>query len=122
MRREEILAAVGDSKLSRWALRSLVRRRELVPVFSDAASTSPAYLLTAEGIARASVLVRSHRLWESYLAKHFAIPLDHLHMSAERWEHFITPQLREELSQDLTAPDVDPHGKEIPPEHGGLGR
>lgn len=122
MHREEILAAVGDSTLSRWALRSLVRRRELVPAVADAASTSPAYLLTPDGIARASVLVRSHRLWESYLAKHFAIPLDHLHMSAERWEHFITPQLREELSQDLTAPDVDPHGKEIPPEHGGQGR
>ncbi|OWY71649.1 hypothetical protein B7486_08190 [cyanobacterium TDX16] len=122
MHREEILAAVGDSTLSRWALRSLVRRRELVPAVSDAATTSPAYLLTPDGVASASVLVRSHRLWESYLAKHFAIPLDHLHMSAERWEHFITPQLREELSQDLTAPDVDPHGKEIPPEHGGQER
>ena len=114
MQRGEILAAVGDSILSRWALRSLTRRRELVVAGGGAAGS--AYELTDQGVLRAAGLVRSHRLWEAYLAKHFALPLDHLHMSAERLEHFITPQMREELAEDLTGPEVDPHGKEIPPE------
>lgn len=115
MYRNEILAAVGDSTLSRWALRSLVRRRELTADMA-AKPEATAYYLSAQGISRAAGLVRSHRLWEAYLAKHFALPLDHLHMSAERLEHFITPQLREEISRDLIAPNLDPHGKEIPPE------
>jgi manganese/zinc/iron transport system permease protein len=111
--REDILAAVGDTWMARWGIRSLVRRRELrLPVGGGLE-------LTRGGESRAAGLVRSHRLWEAYLAEHFDIPLDHVHFSAERAEHFITPQLRRELDRDLTAPGVDPHGREIPPEREG---
>jgi Mn-dependent DtxR family transcriptional regulator len=61
------------------------------------------------------MLVRGHRLWESYLGEHFALPLDHLHEPAERLEHFLGPQLQEQLAEELAEPGRDPHGRAIPP-------
>jgi manganese/zinc/iron transport system permease protein len=72
--------------------------------------------LTDQGRTRAGQLVRSHRLWESYVAKHFDLPEDHLHAVAERAEHFIDPAMREELAAELQAPGEDPHGRTIPDE------
>jgi ABC-type Mn2+/Zn2+ transport system permease subunit len=70
--------------------------------------------LTQAGRRAAEALVRSHRLWEAYLGENFELPLDHLHESAERFEHFIGPALREELASELQQPGRDPHGKAIP--------
>jgi hypothetical protein len=70
--------------------------------------------LTSSGRQAAQSLVRSHRLWEAFLGEHFQLPLDHLHESAERVEHFIGPALQERLASDLHQPERDPHGKEIP--------
>ena len=72
--------------------------------------------LTNQGRIRAEKLVRAHRLWESYMAKHFEIPEDHLHETAERVEHFINRDMRVELASELATPDVDPHGRTIPSE------
>lgn len=72
--------------------------------------------LTEAGRRRAEMLVRAHRLWESYVAKHFAIPGDHLHQPAARAEHYIGPELRSELARELAAPETDPHGRSIPDE------
>ncbi len=71
--------------------------------------------LTDRGRQLAQMLVRGHRLWESYLGEHFALPLDHLHEPAERLEHFLGPRLQEQLAESLTEPARDPHGREIPP-------
>lgn len=71
--------------------------------------------LTSAGRARAQSLVRAHRLWEAYLGEHFDLPLDHLHEAAERIEHFLGPKLQEQLATELSTPDRDPHGREIPP-------
>jgi manganese/zinc/iron transport system permease protein len=72
--------------------------------------------LTAAGRQAAEELVRAHRLWESYMAEHFQVPADHLHETAARVEHFLGPDLRSELAAELQAPNVDPHGRAIPPE------
>ncbi len=72
-------------------------------------------LLTDEGRARARSLVRSHRLWESYLSEHFELPTDHLHEPASRLEHYIGPDMQQRIEQELQQPDVDPHGQQIPP-------
>jgi manganese/zinc/iron transport system permease protein len=72
--------------------------------------------LTSAGRQVAQRIVRSHRLWESYLARHFSIEDPQLHESAERAEHFIDQWLRGELSVELDLPDRDPHGSVIPPE------
>lgn len=72
--------------------------------------------LSDSGRDVARELVRSHRLWESYLNENFALPADHLHDPAERLEHFIGPALRAELAKALDRPEADPHGRAIPPE------
>ncbi len=113
IRRAEVLEAVGNSALTRLALGSLFRRNELTSQ-RDAANGGAVLALTPTGRRRASQLVRSHRLWESYLARHFQLPPDHLHMPAERMEHFLTPGMTSELDSELTTPRRDPHGRDIP--------
>lgn len=108
MRRSELLTAIGNSPTVRTALWLLSRRGEVAPAGESALALSPA------GHQRAVRLIRSHRLWETYLARHFNLPMDHLHAGAERVEHFISPALREELAQDLQGQALDPHGKPIP--------
>jgi Mn-dependent DtxR family transcriptional regulator len=48
--------------------------------------------------------------------EHFQLPLDHLHEPAERIEHFIGPELQQQLAESLPKADTDPHGREIPPQ------
>ena len=72
--------------------------------------------LTPKGRQQAENLVRSHRLWESFLATRLGLPEDHLHEAAERVEHFVGPGIREELASELDEAAVDPHGKAIPRE------
>ena len=71
--------------------------------------------LTGQGRLAAQSLVRSHRLWETYLDENFQLPLDHLHAAAERVEHFIGPDLQQQLAAEVRTADRDPHGKAIPP-------
>lgn len=70
--------------------------------------------LTQRGRQRARDVVRAHRLWEAYLGEHFDLPLDHLHAPAERMEHFIDPDLQQQLAEALAQPRHDPHGRDIP--------
>lgn len=70
--------------------------------------------LTEAGLARASEIVRAHRLWEAFLAERVGLPPDHLHDPAHRVEHFLTPEIRESLGRDVQATQ-DPHGRPIPP-------
>ncbi len=79
-------------------------------------------LLTTNGMAQlsdkgqryAQGLVRSHRLWESWLDQNFDLPADHLHDPAEAMEHFIGPEIQRQLEDDLDQPSSDPHGRQIP--------
>ncbi len=71
--------------------------------------------LTAAGESDARKLVRSHRLWESFLAKYLGLPVDHVHEPSERMEHYITPELREGINAELRT-GLDPQGKRIPEE------
>ncbi|MBI2192855.1 MAG: metal ABC transporter permease [Planctomycetes bacterium] len=72
------------------------------------------YRLTSTGREEARSLIRSHRLWESYLYQHLHLPADHLHGSAERLEHVTDPVLQRRLSERVERPEIDPHGKRIP--------
>jgi len=112
MRRRDVLAAVGDSLVVRRALRRLATA--LLIRVDGAPGGDAGLVLTSEGLIHAVRVVRSHRLWEAYLAKHFQLPVDHLHAPAERMEHYLTPTMSEELRVALTDPSHDPHGKPIP--------
>ncbi len=106
----QICERLGTGRLkTRLAIIGLTRQQRL-------ASSSDGVSLTERGRSSANRLVRSHRLWESYMAKHFVVPDDHLHETASRVEHFLDPDLREELAEELDAPETDPHGRAIPPE------
>ena len=72
--------------------------------------------LTPIGREEARVIVRSHRLWEAWLGRHVALPLDHLHPPAEWIEHHLGAEVRGRIAADLDGHDGDPHGREIPPE------
>ena len=70
--------------------------------------------LSDKGLRYAQGLVRSHRLWESWLDQNFDLPTDHLHGPAEAMEHFIGPEIQRLLEHDLNQPADDPHGRDIP--------
>lgn len=72
--------------------------------------TQSSWSLTNEGRSRATALVRSHRLWEVYLEKHYPQDTHQLHHSASRLEHVTT----ETMKQELGDADIDPHGSPVP--------
>jgi Mn-dependent DtxR family transcriptional regulator len=71
--------------------------------------------LTEAGRAEAALVLRGHRLWESYLARHVALATDHLHDSAERTEHYLTDTMQSALAEDVQHALRDPQGRPIPP-------
>ncbi|MCE7974449.1 MAG: iron ABC transporter [Leptolyngbya sp. PLA1] len=101
------MRALGGGMLSRLATWGL-RREGLAEVRGGG------LVATSAGLSRARGVIRSHRLWESYLARNLPLPADHLHEPAHRAEHFLTPEAVEALSE-MTPESVDPHGKSIPP-------
>jgi Mn-dependent DtxR family transcriptional regulator len=77
--------------------------------------------LTPAGREEAEMVVRSHRLWETWLGRHVRLPVDHLHPPAEWIEHYLGAEMRQRLEADMavspTGPvEADPHGSLIPPE------
>jgi len=103
----EAQAAVGGGLLARWALSGLARDGRVE-------RTGEHLALTPAGREAARQLVRSHRLWETYLHRYLGLPLDHIHEPAHRVEHYIDEQMRDELEQKLDAAATDPHGRDIP--------
>ena len=70
--------------------------------------------LTETGTTSALKLIRSHRLWERYLADETGIGESQWHKEAERQEHRLTSEETEALSRRLGHPMYDPHGDPIP--------
>lgn len=77
-------------------------------------ASASGWTLTESGRQEAEHLVRSHRLWESYLARHFVLPGDHLHDPANRVEHFLDIPMVQQLDAELEEPGEDPQGHSIP--------
>jgi manganese/zinc/iron transport system permease protein len=103
----EAQTALGGGMLARWGLAGLVRDGRV-------SRTGDQLALTPAGRDAARQLVRSHRLWESYLVKFLGLPLDHVHEPAHRVEHYITPELQEMLESKVESTGLDPHGRRIP--------
>ena len=73
--------------------------------------------LTSDGRLRGASLVRSHRLWETYVATHFdGVDDQQLHRMASDAEHVIDAELRSQIDDELDQPKTDPHGQSIPTE------
>ena len=69
--------------------------------------------LTDSGRATAKELIRSHRLWESYLHKHLELPVDRVHRGAEALEHVTDKGMQTRLVEQTDQPEIDPQGKPI---------
>jgi len=74
--------------------------------------------LTTAGIKQALVIVRRHRIWETYLAQELDFGWDEVHEIAEQLEHVTSDKLIQRLATKLGNPMFDPHGDPIPDEKG----
>lgn len=78
--------------------------------------------LTSQGIKQALVIVRRHRIWETFLAQELGFGWDEVHEIAEELEHIKSDKLIKKLSEKLGNPLYDPHGDPIPDEKGKFHR
>jgi DtxR family Mn-dependent transcriptional regulator len=76
--------------------------------------------LTPAGEAYALRMVRTHRLWELYLADRSGLAPTEWHEQAERLEHALSDAQVEALSAGMGNPRYDPHGDPIPTTTGEL--
>ena len=79
-----------------------------------AVSDPGGWTLTEPGRAYALRVLRTHRLWERYLADRTGVPPVEWHGEAERVEHQLSEAEAEELASRLGDPRYDPHGDPIP--------
>src|SRR5690606_32104273 len=70
--------------------------------------------LTSEGEKYGLRIIRSHRLWESYLINEKILSENNIHSDAEELEHILTEELLDEIDKKLGYPRYDPHGSPIP--------
>lgn len=76
--------------------------------------------VTAKGKVEALIVVRKHRLWETFLVQKLGFTWDEVHEVAEQLEHIHSPRLIDKLDAFLGFPKVDPHGDPIPDGKGKL--
>lgn len=76
--------------------------------------------LTSEGRATALLLIRKHRLWETFLHQKLGFSWDEVHEVAEQLEHIRSEKLIEMLDRFLGFPESDPHGDPIPDAQGNM--
>ncbi|QJC22446.1 metal-dependent transcriptional regulator [Arcanobacterium buesumense] len=69
---------------------------------------------TPAGYARAAAVVRRHRLAEVLLLNVIKMPWEQVHNEACRWEHAISEQAAEHISELLGQPETDPFGNPMP--------
>lgn len=104
----EVSTGHAADLLSLLAERGLVRNEPQGPRLTDSGRDS------------ALRLVRTHRLWERYLADRTGLPAGEWHAEAERMEHALSAEEAEELAARLGHPAWDPHGDPIPTVGGDL--
>src|SRR3954471_1598735 len=76
--------------------------------------------LTTHGKTEALLIMRKHRLWETFLVQKLSFTWDEVHEVAEQLEHIQSAHLIDKLDEYLGFPKVDPHGDPIPDQHGKL--
>ncbi len=77
--------------------------------------------LTESGRRAAIMIIRRHRILETYLYSRLGYDWDEVHREAEVLEHAVSDKLLARMSAALGHPTRDPHGDPIPPVEGGGG-
>lgn len=106
--RLEISRGASSELLSRLGERGLVESGE------------QGWELTEAGRSYALRVLRTHRLWERYLADRTGVPAGEWHAEAERVEHLLSAEEAEALATRLGDPRYDPHGDPIPTSAGDI--
>ena len=70
--------------------------------------------LTDSGQNEALLVIRKHRIIETFLEKTLNLDPGLVHEEAEKLEHAVSEKLIMHLDRFLGYPEFDPHGKEIP--------
>ncbi|WP_300766501.1 metal-dependent transcriptional regulator [uncultured Bifidobacterium sp.] len=76
--------------------------------------------LTAEGESYALVMVRRHRLLETFLVRTLGYRWDEVHHEADALEHAASDMMIDRIDELLGHPETDPHGDPIPRADGTL--
>ena len=72
------------------------------------------FRLTADGLDQGRRLIRSHRLWESFLCGKMGYCETDVHTPAHHLEHFTDEALQTRLADASDRPAQDPHRRSIP--------
>ncbi len=107
----------GVLSVSRGRAVEVVRRLEQTAL---AAHDGAGLVLTEDGRRYALRIVRTHRLYERYLADRTGVIPDEWHAAAEEAEHLLSEAEVEGLAARMGDPLYDPHGDPIPTARGDL--
>ncbi len=109
-----IAGALEVSRNVAAALAHRLERRGLLVTGSEGLQ------LTEGGRRYALQIIRTHRLWEQYLAEQTGIGESEWHERADRVEHELTPDQADALAARMGDPVFDPHGDPIPSSTGAV--
>ncbi|MFK7783635.1 MAG: metal-dependent transcriptional regulator [Crocinitomicaceae bacterium] len=76
--------------------------------------------LTETGRFKGMMVIRRHRLWETFLFSKLDFSWDEVHELAEELEHIHSKKLINRLDAFLDFPEFDPHGDAIPNKDGEI--
>lgn len=76
------------------------------------------FKLNKEGNKAALMIIRRHRLWETFLVEKLNFSWEEVHEVAEELEHVRSKKLIDKLDAFLGNPKFDPHGDPIPDANG----
>jgi DtxR family Mn-dependent transcriptional regulator len=74
--------------------------------------------MLSKGMRCALVLLRKHRLWETFMVEKLNFNWDEVHIVAEQLEHIQSEKLIDSIDAFLGFPKFDPHGDPIPDKNG----
>lgn len=103
-----LAATIGPRIPASLGLRSL-RARGLVTMRDGVLTLTPA------GRLEAAAIIRSHRLWETFLVREAGFRPDHVHNTATRLEHVRDTAGAARLAPSSEGVSADPHERPIPP-------
>jgi DtxR family Mn-dependent transcriptional regulator len=110
-------SVAGALEISRARSANLVAHLEALQLIRSNGVGLP---LTDTGRSYALRLLRTHRLWERYLADRTNVSPADWHDEAEKAEHTMKPEETEALAARMGQPLYDPHGDPIPTAAGDM--
>lgn len=87
-----------------------------------ATASGDAHHLTEDGRLYALQVVRTHRLYETWLARETSTPAADWHREAHKAEHHLEADEVDAMADSLNNPRFDPHGDPIPTREGEMPR